>query len=282
MIKYVAVADAFANQYTGGAELTTRAILQRKNSEVLRVNSHTLTDQFIEDNKDKSWFIFNFSNVEEKMLVKIAKTVKYSIVEYDYKFCKHRSPELHQLKEGRLCDCMDQGISSKIKLLFYGYAKKVWFMSDVQRKIFLNHVKSLKPEKTEVLSSVFLDGDLYFMNSISGNKKNSKYLILNSNSWIKGTSQCIEYAKSNGIDYELVSGLDYHELLIKMSTSKGLIFRPLGGDTCPRIVIEAKLLGCDILMNDNVQHKFEDWFSTKESCEQYLKTRVDTFWRSYE
>ena len=282
MIKYVAVADAFANQYTGGAELTTRAILQRKDSEVLRVNSHTLTDQFIEDNKDKTWFIFNFSNVEEKMLIKIAKTVKYSIVEYDYKFCKYRSPELHQLKEGKPCDCMEQGISSKIKLLFYGYAKKVWFMSEVQRKIFLDHVKSLKPEKTEVLSSVFLDGDLYFMNSISGNEKNSKYLILNSNSWIKGTSQCIEHAKSNGIDYELVSGLSYHELLIKMSTSKGLIFRPLGGDTCPRIVIEAKLLGCDILMNDNVQHKFEDWFSTKELCEQYLKTRVDTFWRLYE
>ena len=109
------------------------------------------------------------------------------------------------------------------------------------------------------------------MNSISGNEKNSKYLILNSSSWIKGTSQCVEYAKANGIDYELVNGLSYHELLIKMSTSRGLIFRPLGGDTCPRIVIEAKLLGCEILMNDNVQHRFEGWFSTKESCEKYLK-----------
>lgn len=282
MIKYVAVADAFASQYIGGAELTTKALLQKKSDSVLKINSHSLTDKLIEDNKDKTWLIFNFSNVEEKMLIKLVKTVEYSIVEYDYKFCEHRSPELHKLKEGSLCNCMEKGISSKIKLLFYGYAKKVWFMSNVQRKIFLNYVKSLKPEKTEVLSSVFLDGDLYFMNSISGNEKNSKYLILNSSSWIKGTSQCVEYAKANGIDYELVNGLSYHELLIKMSTSRGLIFRPLGGDTCPRIVIEAKLLGCEILMNDNVQHRFEGWFSTKESCEKYLKTRVDTFWRSYE
>lgn len=282
MIKYVAVADAFAHQYTGGAELTTKAILHKKNDQIIRINSHSLTEDFIDKNKDKIWFIFNFSNVEERILVKLVKTVDYSIIEYDYKFCKHRSPDLHKSREGKQCDCMSQGITSKIKSLFYGYAKKVWFMSEVQRKIFLEHVKSLKSEKTDVLSSVFLDGDLYFMNSISGNEKNSKYLILNSNSWIKGTSQCIEYAKSNGIDYELVSGLSYHELLIKMSTSKGLIFRPLGGDTCPRIVIEAKLLGCDILMNDNVQHKFEDWFNTKELCEQYLKTRVDTFWRLYE
>jgi len=134
----------------------------------------------------------------------------------------------------------------------------------------------------EVLSSVFSKGDLYFMNSISKNEKNSKYLILNSNSWIKGTEKCVQFAKSNNLDYELVGNLRYHELLIKMSTSKGLIFRPLGGDTCPRIVIEAKLLGCDLILNDNVQHKDEKWFATKDSTKKYLEERVNTFWKWYE
>ena len=87
MIKYVAVADAFASQYIGGAELTTKALLQKKSDSVLKINSHSLTDKLIEDNKDKTWLIFNFSNVEEKMLIKLVKTVEYSIVEYDYKFC---------------------------------------------------------------------------------------------------------------------------------------------------------------------------------------------------
>ena len=92
----------------------------------------------------------------------------------------------------------------------------------------------------------------------------------------------MKYAEENSLDYELVSDLAYHELIIKMSTSKGLIFRPLGGDTCPRIVIEANLLGCDLILNDNVQHKDEDWFSTRNSCLEYLKNRTNIFWRFYE
>ena len=68
-----------------------------------------------------------------------------------------------------------------------------------------------------------------------------------------------------------------------MSCSKGLIFRPLGGDTCPRIVIEAKLLGCDLMLNDNVQHRDEECFDTDYDINlNYLKNRVNMFWRSHE
>ena len=282
MKKYVAVSDLFANQYVGGAELTTEAILSNKNDEIIRINSKSLTDDFINVNKDKIWFIFNFSALTEKMMIKLAKTVEYSIVEYDYKFCKYRSVEKHFSIEKKTCDCMSQGVSSKIKLLFYGYARKIWFMSKVQRDIFLRNVPSIKKENVEVLSSVFKDGDLRFMESLSYNEKDSKYVILDSGSWIKGTKESIEFAKSKGIQFELVKGLAYHDLLIKLSTSKGLIFRPLGGDTCPRIVIEAKLLGCDLILNDNVQHSKEEWFVTKESCRDYLKNRTFAFWSWYE
>ena len=282
MIKYIAVADAFANQYVGGAELTTKALLDLKEGQVLKINSHILTEDFIDKNHDKIWIFFNFANLKDNIMIKLAKTVNYSIVEYDYKFCKYRYPDLHKLRDGNQCDCMSQGISSKIKSLFYGYAKKIWFMSEIQRDVFLENVISIKKNNVEVLSSVFSKGDLRFINSISENEKDSNYLILNSSSWIKGTEKCIEFAKSKNLQYELVGNLKYHELLIKMSTSKGLIFKPLGGDTCPRIVIEAKLLGCEILINKNVQHKDEEWFSTKESCEEYLLKNADKFWSWYE
>ncbi len=282
MKTFVVVADLFKEQYVGGAELTTDAIIENKKNKVNKINSHALTEKIIDENKDKIWLIFNFSNIDEKILVKLAKTVEYSIIEYDYKFCNYRSIDLHQLTENKKCDCMNRGFSSKIRLIFYGYAKKIWFMSHKQREIFLKNVTSIKKENTEVLSSVFSKGDLLFIDSISQNEKDESYLILDSSSWIKGTKECIEFAKSNGLKFELIKGLKYHELLIKMSTSKGLIFRPLGGDTCPRIVIEAKLLGCDIIMNENVQHKDEQWFSSKEKCKEYLSTRVDKFWSWYE
>jgi len=275
------VSDAFANQYQGGAELTTEAIIAGSPSPVTRINSAALTTKIVEQNKEAHFVICNFAGLEPQAKLAICKNVEYSIIEYDYKFCAYRSPEKHKIRTGQECDCVTKD-GSKINLVFYGRAKKIWFMSEAQRNIFLDNVTTIKKEKTSVLSSVFSAGDLRFMNSIKNNPKNKKYLILDSGSWIKGTRENVKFAEDSGLQYELVKGLQYHELLIKLSTSKGLIFRPLGGDTCPRIVIEAKLLGCDLKLNDNVQHKNESWFETIKTCEDYLDNRINTFWSYYE
>jgi len=281
MIKSVFVADLFAHQYTGGAELTTEAIIESFSDEVVKINSENLLPKHMENFKDYHWFICNFSAVSQENKLLIAKNLKYSIIEYDYKFCKYRSLDKHQAHEKKPCDCMEQS-ESKINLIFYGYAKKIWFMSEKQKQIFLQNVKTIKNENCEVLSSIFSKGDLRFMESIKNNEKNNTFLILDSNSWIKGTKDCVEYAKSNNLKFELIKDLPYHEMLIKLSTSRGLIFRPLGGDTCPRICIEAKLLGCELHLNDNVQHKDEQWFGNQTSCYKYLSERVNVFWNFYE
>ena len=109
----------------------------------------------------------------------------------------------------------------------------------------------------EVLSSVFSNETLQYIADLDVSNKNDKWIILNSRSWIKGASEAIKYAEDNSLEYELVWGLDYKELLEKMASSRGLIFLPLAGDTCPRMVIEAKLLGCELVLNDNVQHRDE-------------------------
>ena len=154
-------------------------------------------------------------------------------------------------------------------------------MSEVQRQIFLDKLTVLKENKTSVLSSVFNRGNLRFMDSIKDNPKNDRYLILRSNSWIKGTDETIKYATENNLDFEVVSGLPYHEMLIKLSTSRGLIFRPLGGDTCPRIVMEAKILGCDLKLNENVQHKDEEWFQDGAAIAGYIQSQMKEFWSAY-
>ena len=269
MKNIVFVSDVFANQYQGGAELTTKAIISGYPLPKARINSSALTTKIVEENKESHFIICNFTGLGSQVKLDLCKTADYSIIEYDYKFCVYRSPEKHKSITGQKCDCVLKN-ESKINLVFYGCAKKIWFMSEVQRNIFLDNVKTIKKEKTSVLSSVFSAGDLRFMNSIKNNPKNKKYLILDSESWIKGTQENVKFAEDRDLQYELIKGLHYHELLIKLSTSKGLIFRPLGGDTCPRIVIEAKLLGCDLKLNDNVQHKNESWFETIKTCEDYL------------
>lgn len=71
-------------------------------------------------------------------------------------------------------------------------------------------------------------------------------------------------------------------MLKKFAESKGLIFTPTEFDTCARVTIEAKLLGCDLILNDNVQHKDEVWFSSRETIISYLKKQLTEFWSRYE
>tara|TARA_R110000824_G_scaffold4217_3_gene20078 strand:- start:18270 stop:19121 length:852 start_codon:yes stop_codon:yes gene_type:complete len=279
----VFISDMFIEQYAGGAELTTEALITKasKNYSIVKLNSQAADMEKLEQLKKFKFIVCNFSALSQKSKLYMCKNLNYDLIEYDYKFCEYRSLEKHKAATLSPCDCLER-LSGKVNAAFYGYAKKIWFMSKAQQQIFLKNVKTIKSEKCEVLSSVFSDGDLRFMDSIKSNEKNNKYLILNSGSWIKGSTHSIEFAEKNNLEYEMVQGLSYHDMLIKLSTSKGLIFRPLGGDTCPRIVIEALLLGCDLKLNDFVQHKDEDWFKNQEKCYEYMRTRSSHFWEHYE
>ena len=283
MKRIIFVSDMFADQYSGGAELTTAALMSAAPTNkysVGRVNSKDVTKEILEKHRDALWIVCNFAGLDETSKVYMCRNIQYSIVEYDYKLCKYRSLQKHKNATGSECDCLED-ISGKINTAFYGYAQKIWFMSEGQKQVFLSKIAVLKEEKCEVLSSIFAEGDLRFAESLRHNEKDDTYLILKSGSWIKGTQECVQYAKDNDLKFELIENLPYHELLIKMSCSRGLIFRPLGDDTCPRIVIEARLLGCDLIINEHVQHKDEAWFATPELASEYLSTRTDVFWSHY-
>ena len=251
------VSDMFVDQYSGGAELTTAALMMTAPKDrygVGRLNSKDVTKEMLEKHKNDLWVVCNFTDLSEENKIYMCRNVEYSIIEYDYKLCEFRSLQKHKMATGSECNCLEN-ISGKINMAFYGYAKKIWFMSEGQKKVFFSKLPVLKED--------------------------NKYLILGSQSWIKGTEDCIAYAKANDLKYELVQNLTYHELLIKMSCSRGLIFRPLGDDTCPRISIEARLLGCELITNEHVQHRDESWFATPESAHEYMSTRSDVFWSHY-
>jgi len=283
MKKVIFLADVYSKDYPGGAEFTTDAIISYapEGVEIEKKYCRNLTQKDILDNKDSNWIVCNFSSLEDKMKILLCKNINYSIIEYDYKYCIYRSPEKHLAVTGQECDCHVSS-AGKINKAFYGYANHIWFMSEIQRQLYLDKLTLLKAEKTSVLNSIFNKGNLRFMMSVKDNPKDDKYLILGSESWIKGTEDSINFAKTNNLNYEVVSGLPYHEMLIKLSTSKGLIFRPLGGDTCPRIVMEAKILGCDLKLNNNVQHKDEKWFRTPEQIVTHITNQMVSFWSTYE
>ena len=274
------VSDAFVEQYQGGGELTTEAIIEYSYFPVNKVLASQITVELMEEWKNAYWIFGNFSSLSRSCILYAIKNLDYSVIEFDYKFCKFRSVKKH-IKFEEKCEC-EKTIHGKLVATFFAKSKSNFWMSEAQYKKYKKLFPFLSEEKNIVLSSVFDQNILRHIASLNIKNKNEKWIILNSPSWIKGKDEAIAYAKENKLDYELVWGLNYLELLKKLAVSKGLIFLPLGADTCPRLTIEAKILGCEIITNENVQHQEEPWFENRKTILNYLKSRGRFFWTKVE
>jgi hypothetical protein len=281
----VFVADLFLGEYGGGAERTTDALLQTSPYSVSKIKSDQVSQELIQKGIQKTWVFFNFRNMDHNLIPHIVGNLHYFIVEYDYKFCQYRSLDLHLKETGKNCDCFDTNLG-KIVSAFYHGSEHIFWMSKKQSEIYHENFLFLKDNNQTVLSSVFSIKDLDHISNLFNKRKKegfdeNKWAVIDGNSWIKGVDESIASVNNafpNSMA-EVIGGLSYYDLLGTLSKYRGLSFQPLGADTCPRTVIEAKLLGLELLLNNNVQHLSEEWFSKdKDEIEDYLLSRHEVFW----
>ncbi len=278
------VSDMFVDEYVGGAELTSQALIDSCPNKIACIKSGNVNKETIAKYQEKYWIFGNFSGLTPELIPLITNMLNYSVLEYDYKFCKYRSPEKHQFVEGKACDCAETDWGKAI-INFYLNSDQVWFMSEKQMEKYTSIAGPKAVEKFTVLSSVFDDD--FFARIKSLREKNietdkTEWVVLGSSSWIKGAEDAEKWCIDNKKQYRVVWGLPYNEVLEVMASSKGFVYLPKGGDTCPRMVIEAKLLGCELHLNENVEHSKELWFDTDEffDTEAYLYAARERFWSS--
>ena len=281
--KVIFVADAFANELTGGAELTSQALIDASPLKIHKVHSHEVDIGLLERGKGLHWIFGNFARMDLRLIPTIVANLSYSVLEYDYKYCRHRSPEKHMALEGVPCDCHNQQVGKMVSAFYLG-AKTLWWMSEAQRDRYITLFPFLSDCEQVVLSSVFSQETLERLKDLRRQEtpgERAVWLVLDSQSWIKGTKQSEAWCLEHGKPYATVGNVTYDEMLKLLTAAKGLVYLPPGGDTCPRLVIEAKLLGCELHLNDNVQHRHEAWFDTDdlESIEDYLASAPTLFWR---
>ena len=102
------VADLFAEDYLGGAELTTDALIQASNLNIQKIRSKEVDMKLLAAGVHKHWIFGNFSAMNPELIPSIIGNMSYSILEYDYKFCSYRSIEKHKANTGAECDCHEQ------------------------------------------------------------------------------------------------------------------------------------------------------------------------------
>jgi len=285
-IEIIFVSDMFVDEYVGGAELTTEALISSSPLKILKLKSQNITIDHIKNGLNKFWIFGNFANLNPQLIPTIVTYLKYSVLEYDYKYCKYRSPEKHQANSGSPCDCHDQMVGKMISAFYYG-SMGLWWMSEKQQERYFTLFPFLKEKDNIVLSSVFSNETLALLRNLNNRntefnkrKQRSGWIVLGSNSWVKGAKNAEQYCIDNKLSYEVIWNLPYETVLQKLADAEGFVYLPDGSDTCPRMCIEAKLLDCKVIMNDFVQHKDEEWFATSNlsDIENYLISSPNLFW----
>lgn len=264
--KVIFVADFFAGQILGGAELHDSVVENYfKSVGCLHgsVNCRNITPDYIKDNSDKMFFISNFASLSLDCIVQFIQTKNYIIYEHDYKFLKTRNP----------INFVDF-VAPKQEIInfnFYKNAKKVICLSEKHREIF---DKNLRLDNiVNINCSMWADDDLDFIESISGNTDRKENAIIKSSNPTKKTLQTIEFCKRRGIDFDLISSSNYREFLSILSNYENLYFMTGHPEPTPRIAIEAKMLGVKFISNKRlicVAH--EDYFNL-EGAEMVTKVR---------
>ena len=277
----VFVADMFADEFCGGAELTTEALIRSSPHRVFRLRSKDVTAETLREGADMFWVFGNFALLDPKLIPSIIAGLRYSVLEYDYKYCVARSPEKHFEATGMPCDCANSRHGRLISE-FYRASMGLWWMSERQKERYETAFPFLTTCRSLVLSSVFDDETLRLMATLHAKAPVNRtgWIVLGSDSWVKGARDAEQWCISNKKQYDVVWGLPYAKLLERLSKAEGFVYLPKGGDTCPRMVIEAKLLGCKLHLNENVQHKNEAWFNTDElqDIQDYLLCSTTRFW----
>jgi hypothetical protein len=281
---FIIVNDFFVNELIGGAELTTAAIessLVNAGYTVSKVKSAALTPQLISSNRKQLWIICNYSHADPRALSMLMRMARFVVIEYDFKFCSVRSPEKHFAETKIPCACAstDHG---RFVTQFYNAAQAIIWMSEKQRDKTLAACKDMSPKQQYVASSVFDDKTLDRLRELHKSRQDSdkipqKWLVFKSDSWIKGTSQSLQRAIASKLDYELIANLQYDEMLKKIASAEGIVYHPPGSDTCPRMIIEAAIIGTKIDCNHNVLHIDEAWakLSSDEMIDALKKKRQD-------
>lgn len=276
-IDVVFMADFFVEDVNGGAELTTQAMieaLEQAGRKVLKLRCSEVDEKTIDTLKNKKWIVGNWALCEPHIFLKIIDDVHdYSVVEFDFKYCMFRSVIKHKLQSGKPCDCHENEHGKHVER-FMKKANNLFFMSEEQKEKYNVVFPDLASRESHVVGSMFNNDSLEFIIKTYQNRQpptDKVFAILGSDNWIKGTEDAIAWCKQSNVNHVVLPPMGYKDFITTLSKFHGLVFVPRDSDTAPRVTIEAKLLGLDLVINQNVLQRNEKWFQSTEIKETFLE-----------
>ena len=265
-MKIIFVADYFADEMRRGAELCNEALLS-----YIKVDKKLESSRISQIEKDSFYIISNFVQLPIGAVSDLIKYKNYIIYEHDHKYTPTRNPFINPDGTTNPDGVVPENF--KINQEFYKNAKVVicqtyWHQAQLARNLDCN--------LDNIHGSFYTQFDLDLMTTIrTSTVKKDKYAIFGDSemiylangmvykqgSNIKNKAGAVQYCIQNKIPYVFIPRInDKEKFWTALATFKHFVFFPDIPETCSRLLIEAKMLGAEVITNDNSGAYHEDWF----------------------
>lgn len=271
-MKITFIADFFLeNGLLGGAELCNNELVKklRLNHEVFTIQS-VFFNKIIDSNKPSDLYIVsNRMNMTPEGKEVLSKK-RYFLYEHDQAWNKNRDPSIY-----------DDFVVPKSELKdleLYQGAEKIFCQSKLHQEVLEKNLN--------LGTSINLGGNLWpkkdldYIQSLNENNSNKEDLfsVLYSLNPIKNFSEALRYAKVKKIPYKILPQMMHHDFLRELSKNKGLIFFPKVLETFNRVVVEARMMGCDVITNSKLLGcTSEPWFRELKGSDlvEFMRTKQE-------
>lgn len=273
----------------GGTSLTLDAIIEPQKDQVQLISTREFS---LMDSFKYEGFIFgnimSFTNNSLDAIIHTMNSKPFFKIEFDYGYCIYRGRIPHKILGNQNCDCHKSNNANSLRKLYkliHSKSLHTFYMSEEQMLFHSDDLKLGDSKNKSVLSSCFTSNTMLQFSNLCKKKKNSKFAIIDGNggwhSQAKGVNESIKHAENNSLNYEIIKTKTHEEMLNTLSNYHGLIFLPIIHDTCPRVTLEAKYMGLEVITNSHSQHTKEEWWNDSiKNAFQFTQSRPNYFWNT--
>ena len=231
-------------QNNGGSEFVNRTVAEKLS--IRQVESRSV----ILDPTVK-YIVANISTMHPDVVKQLSQHPFYVILEHDYKFVHSRHPWRYPESIVPRNELINLDLYKNAKQIFVQTADhlSVFKANDIEGSFF-NLECSIWGEELDILSQLEKTAPIV----------STRMAILNSDNWIKGKNQAINFCEINGLDYEFVGHPNLHTFYEHLASHATLVFLPVARESCCRLILEARCLGLNVITPRNYGAAKESYF----------------------
>ncbi|MEN8154152.1 MAG: hypothetical protein ABFR75_09015 [Acidobacteriota bacterium] len=285
-MKILFAADKFDNEsrddvsrFPGGAELTDAAIIEACPFDLKRSSFRDLNISDID--KYDLIVIGNLKTATRDQIDYISAESKYILFEHDMRICRYDGDWSRAKKEPvhyffKRCICPHLNLKK-----LYRNSIGVIFLTHRQYEVYKKNPFFNKKRKEFLGSSAFNRSYFERVEKFrKGNTGKSGTAIFYSPHIFKGYKQSKDYCLKSGIDPIEIYDKTPDEVLDIFEKAEQFVYLPVGTEGAGRMPVEARFLGCKVIVNENVGVAGEKWWGMdEEEAYKFVKDTPDRFWR---